>query len=142
MTLILDSSGLLAAVNSDQRMHRAAREALEHAEAEPRIISPFVLAELDYMILTRYGRSEEALLLGEIERGAYRLEAFSASDVASATGVIERYAGFGDLGLADASNVVLAERYGARDILTLDERHFRAVRGLGGHPFRLLPADL
>jgi hypothetical protein len=46
-----------------------------------------------------------------------------------------------DLGLADASVAVLAGRYGVRDILTLDERHFRTLRGPGGRPFRLLPAD-
>ena len=37
---------------------------------------------------------------------------------------------------------VLAERYGTRDILTLDERHFRALRPLtGAGHFRLLPTD-
>ena len=27
-------------------------------------------------------------------------------------------------------------------VLTLDERHFRSLRGSGGKPFRILPADL
>lgn len=45
------------------------------------------------------------------------------------------------IGLADASLVVLANRYGVRDLLSLDERHFRTIRGPGGRPFRLLPAD-
>ena len=140
MALILDSSGLLAAVNTDQRLHQAAKEALERASA-PRVISPFVLAELDHMVLTRYGRREELVLSNEVERGAYRLEPFSAFDVAEAGAVIEQYAGFGDLGLADASNVVLARRYDTRDILTLDERHFRTLRGPRDLPFRMLPAD-
>jgi predicted nucleic acid-binding protein len=43
--------------------------------------------------------------------------------------------------LTDASVVVLADRYGAKDILTLDERHFRVVRTRDRRPFRLLPAD-
>ena len=107
----------------------------------PLVLSPFVLAELGYMILTRYGASEELALLGEVVRETYRLEPFSAEDVAEAQTVIDRYSGFGDLGLAEASNVVLAERYGTRDILTLDERHFRTIRGPRGRPFRLLPAD-
>lgn len=141
MTLILDSSGLLSAVNTDQRFHRAAKEALERA-AGPLVLSPFVLAELDYMILTRYGPDEELALLSEVARGVYRLEPFSTEDIAEAQAIIERYTGFGDVGLADASNVVLAERYGTRDILTLDERHFRAIHGPQGRPFRLLPADL
>jgi predicted nucleic acid-binding protein len=42
--------------------------------------------------------------------------------------------------LADASIVVLAERHRVRDVLTLDERHFRVLT-TGGKPFRLLPAD-
>ena len=50
---------------------------------------------------------------------------------------------YGDLqiGLSDASLVVLAGKYGTRDILTLDERHFRALHGRGRKPFRILPAD-
>ena len=45
------------------------------------------------------------------------------------------------IGLADASIVVLAERLDVHDLLTLDERHFRAVLGPRDKPFRLLPAD-
>jgi predicted nucleic acid-binding protein len=45
------------------------------------------------------------------------------------------------IGLADASNVVLANRHDTLDVLTLDERPFRALRGPGGRPFRILPAD-
>ena len=141
MTLILDSSGLLSAVNADQRLHRAAKEALERA-AGPLVLSPLVLAELDYMILTRYGPGEELALLGEVARGVYRLQPFSTEDIAEPQAIIERCTGFGDVGLADASNVLLAERYDTRDILTLDERHFRAIHGPQGRPFRLLPADL
>lgn len=141
MTLILDSSGLLAAIDAEQEDHAAAMEALAKASG-PLLLSPFVLAELDYMILSRYGREEEFALLGEVARGAYELERFSASDVAEARAVMERYAGFGDVGLADASNVVLARRYGTLDLLTLDERHFRTLRGPQDLPFRLLPADL
>ena len=139
--MILDSSGLLAAIDVEQEDHNAAVEALAKAPG-PAVMSPFVLAELDYMIRTLYGRDEELALLGEVERGAYRLESFSASNVAEARSVVKRYAGFGDVGLADASNVVLARRHGTRDILTLDERHFRTLRGPQDRPFRLLPVDL
>ena len=140
MTLILDSSGLLAAIDERQEDHVAARETLESVRG-PLLVSPFVLAELDYMITTRMGQGRELALLGEVARGAYRLEPFSAEDVAEAVSVIERYADL-NLGLADASNVVLANRYDTLDLLTLDERHFRALRGPRDRPFRLLPADV
>lgn len=45
------------------------------------------------------------------------------------------------IGLADASILVLAGRYRTNRILTLDERHFRALRTPRGEHFTLLPAD-
>ncbi len=139
MMLVLDSSGLLAAIDGRQEDHAAAREVLESARG-PLLISPFVLAELDYMILTRMGHLQELALLSEVVRGVYRLEHLSEEDVAEAAEVIERFADF-KVGLADASVVVLANRHDTLDVLTLDERHFRVLRGTGGRPFRLLPAD-
>ena len=88
----------------------------------------------------RTGADAEAALLEEVVRGVYRLEAFNGSDVADALRVIQKYSDL-ELGLADASIVVLAEKYGVRDVLTLDERHFRALRTSDRKPFRLLPAD-
>lgn len=72
--------------------------------------------------------------------GAYRLEPMTAGDIARTAEVIERYRDR-ELGLADATLVVLAERHRTNDILTLDERHLRAVDGPGGRPFRILPVD-
>jgi uncharacterized protein len=139
VTLILDSSGLLAAIDERQEDYIAARKVVESARGQV-LISPFVLAELDYMILTRMGQGYELALLGEVARGVYSLEYFSEEDVAEAVEIVERYADF-SIGLADASNVVLANRHDTLDVLTLDERHFRTLRGPGGRPFRVLPAD-
>jgi predicted nucleic acid-binding protein len=113
---------------------------LRQAEA-PRYLSLFVLAELDDLLATRGSRPAEQALLGQVADGVYQIESFGAADIARANEVLEQYADR-DLGLADASLIVLSERHGVLDLLTLDERHFRAVRGLGGRPFRILPADL
>jgi uncharacterized protein len=137
--ILVDTSGLLAAIDASQRHHDASRRALE-AAPPPWILSPYVLAELDYRLATRVGQSAERALLAEVGRGVYRLEALEPDDVAAAERLIGRYAEL-EIGLADASLVVLANRYGVREILTLDERHFRALRGPGGRPFRILPAD-
>lgn len=137
--IVLDTSGLLAAIDAGQRHHDAARRALEQAPA-PWLLSPFVLAELDYLLATRVGQAAARALLAEVGRGVYRLEAFEPVEIAAAERLIGRHADLA-LGLADASLVVLANRHRVRDILTLDERHFRALRGPGGKPFRLLPAD-
>lgn len=138
--ILLDTSGLLAAIDSSQRHHAACAVALKRA-APPFLLSPFVLAELDYLLARHVGTEAQAALLDEVVRGAYQLELFGAEDVKSAKDVLERYANL-DIGLADASLVVLATRHGTRDVLTLDERHFRALRIGGRKRFRLLPADV
>jgi uncharacterized protein len=138
--ILLDTSGLLAAVDSSQREHARAAAALRDAR-EPLLLSPFVLAELDYLLATRVGLDAALALLAEVARGAYRLESFDAGDVATAHEVIQAFADL-EVGLADASIVVLSRRYETFDVLTLDERHFRTLRGATGRPFRILPADL
>ena len=47
-----------------------------------------------------------------------------------------------ELRLADASLVVLAQRFETRRLLSFDERAFRAVIPLQGGHFTLLPADI
>ena len=137
--ILLDTSGLLAAIDASQRTHAAAAAALE-AASPPRLLSPFVLAELDHLLATRVGSAAARALLGEVARGAYRLEPVGPADVAAAAEIIELFADL-QVGLADASIAVLADRHGCADVLTLDERHFRVLPGPGGKPFRLLPAD-
>jgi predicted nucleic acid-binding protein len=104
------------------------------------LLSPFVLAELDYLLTTRVSARAAAALLQEVAVGAYQLEPMANVDIAAAAGVIASYSDL-DLGLTDASLVVLSERHNTLDLLTLDERHFRVVSGSRGRPFRILPAD-
>ncbi len=105
------------------------------------MLSPFVLAELDYLIGKRIGQNAQIQFLEEVKQGAYRLEQFDSSDIGEARELLLQYPDL-DLGLTDASLVVLAHRYKTHDILTLDQRHFRVIRGPGNKPFRILPADL
>jgi predicted nucleic acid-binding protein len=137
--ILLDTSGLLAAIDSSQQHHAQAATAM-HTARGPRLLSPFVLAELDYLLATRVGSHAALALLAEVARGAYRLESFDAGDIATAYEVIEAHGDL-DVGLADASIVVLSRRHETLDLLTLDERHFRTLRGSAGRPFRILPAD-
>jgi predicted nucleic acid-binding protein len=138
--ILLDTSGLLAWVDGSQHRHAEVAGRMASAEA-PYLLSPFVLAELDYLLAARVGARAQHAVLGEVAGAVYRLEPFSASDVERALAVMETFRDLG-IGLADASIVVLAERYRARDLLTLDERHFRALRTRDGLAFRLLPADV
>lgn len=141
MALILDSGGLIVAMDPRQNGHSLFREALESFRG-PLIISPFVVAELDYMILRDYGRRDQLAFLDEVDRGAYMLEPFVDEDFARARELLDDYDYMIGFGIADASCVVLAERYGSKDILTTDQRDFRRLQLPGGQHFRILPYDL
>lgn len=143
--VVVDTSGLIAAVNDRSSLHRETRTLLdelrERGDAVRLVVSPFVLAEVDYLLSERDRRPDVALnVLRDVASGAYLLEPFEAEDLDRAADVVERYADLG-VGLTDAANVVLAERHATLDLLTLDERHFRVLRGPGDRPFRLLPTD-
>jgi len=137
--ILLDTSGVLAALMPSQRHHEAARVAHDAAE-RPLILSPFVLAEIDYFVARWAGVHAELEVLAEVSRDAYTIVPFEADDVAEAAAVVEAHSELG-IGLTDASIVVLAGRHGTDRVLTLDERHFRALRTPAGKRFTILPAD-
>lgn len=137
--IVLDTSGLLAALDVASKQHRAARSVIERA-GSPLLLSPFVLAELDYLVSTRIGPRAMSPVLADVVDGAYELVAFGPEDVSTAREVMERYADM-EIGLTDAALVVIAARHRTSTILTLDERHFRAIRPLVGEAFTLLPSD-
>lgn len=135
--MIVDTSGLLALFDRDEPDHRAVAAIIE-TESPPLVVSPFVAAELDYLVATRLGTPAELAVLKELAGGAWDLPAFTSDDLAVAHALIARYADQ-SIGLADASNVVLAARYRTRTILTLDRRHFDVLRTLSGERFVVVP---
>jgi predicted nucleic acid-binding protein len=137
--IVLDTGGLYAALDANEALHGRAVAALI-AATPPRLLSPFVLAELDYLIGSRVGHQAQLALVDEVVRGAYQLELFSPEEVGHARRIMERYADL-RIGVADASVVVLAHRHSTLELLCTDERHFRVLRGPGGRPFRLRPFD-
>jgi len=131
--VICDTSGLLAYFDETEEDN----EAVE-GELGPFVVSPYVLAELDYLIAGRLGAEGQLTALVELAAGGWELPAFDASDLSRARDLMRDY-GDQRIGLVDASLVVLAARYRTDRILTLDHRHFRVLRTPGGAPFTLLP---
>ena len=110
------------------------------ASDEPLIVSPYVVAELDYLLATRIGVQAELEILRELASGAYDLASIGLEELAITVEVIDRYRDQA-IGVADASLVVLAHSYGTRTILTLDKRHFTVLRPLSGGRFKLVPSS-
>jgi uncharacterized protein len=137
--IICDTSGLVAAYSATDSRSRHVTKLLS-SESGQLIVSPFVLAELDYLIQTRAGVRDELKMLADVANGLYTLAELDRFDVAQAAAVVDRYRKM-KIGLTDASLVVLAAKYGTTRLLTFDERHFRAIRPLASGAFTILPAD-
>jgi predicted nucleic acid-binding protein len=135
--IIADTSGLLALFNRTEPAHQEVQRVVEDS-AEPLVVSPYVVAELDYLVATRIGVDAERSMLDELASGAYDVTDLDADGLAQASTVIARYRDQA-IGVADASLVVLADRYHTRELLTLDHRHFDVLRPLSGGRFKLLP---
>lgn len=132
---IADTSGLLALFNVREPSHREIASFVEDL-ASPLVVSPYVVAELDYLVATRMGVDAELQVLRELSGGAYDLIEFGANDLASCVEIIDQYRDQ-EIGMTDASLVVLADRYETNSILTLDQRHFGVLRPINGGYFDL-----
>ena len=135
--MIADTSGLLAYYNTAEPAHERVRSAVE-SSTEPLIVSPFVIAELDYLLAARVSVTAELAVLRELGSGAYELPALTAADVAACAQIVEKYSDQ-EIGVTDASLVLLAKRFDTRTILTLDRRHFDVLRSLQGKRFVVVP---
>lgn len=135
--ILADTSGLLAFFNRREPAHEAVSRVVDSSE-NPLVVSPFVVAELDDLAATRWGVDAELAILRELSGGAYLLSALGAADLAICSEIVERYRDQ-EIGVADASLVLLADRHSTSRILTLDRRHFEVLRSLRGGRFEILP---
>lgn len=139
MALVLDAGALYAQADADEPRHAAVVEVLR-SERETLVTTELAVAEADYLILDRLGLAVELAFLEDLAEGTFVTECLTRSELQMARSVVQRYPDL-ELGLADASLVVLAERFKTRRILTFDERAFRVVAPLSGGSFTILPAD-
>ncbi len=113
------------------------------------VISPLVVAEVHYLLSTSGDHEAAGDFLGDLAGGFYEPAAIAPDDYRAAAVLIERYEGRmerkrrkpGSLDLADAMNIVLAQRYATNMILATDQ-DYRVTAPLSGHRyFVLLPMD-
>jgi predicted nucleic acid-binding protein len=135
MLVVVDTGPLYAVVDEDDGDHARCRAVLE--QAEHRLIIPtLVIAEATYLIGTRLGPDIEAQFVRSMAR--MHVEGPTPDDWPRIADLVTQYGDF-PLGGADASIVALAERLDIDTIVTLDDRHFRAVRPRHRKAFSLLP---
>lgn len=103
------------------------------------VVSAFTAVEADHLVLTRLGIDAELALIDDLAI-TYTVQALDSAGIKRARDLCALYRDL-QLGLADASIVVLAEQWSTRSLATFDQRHFRVIVPLQGGTFRLLPAD-
>ena len=133
--ILADTSGLLSLYNRREPTHTSVAEAVAQ-EQGPFVVSPYVIAELDYLVSTRLGADAEQRALAELASPAYVLASVDRDDLRACTELISRYAG---IGVTDASMLVLADRLGIDRVLTLDRRHFEVARTPSGRALAIVP---
>lgn len=135
MLAVVDAGPLYAAADSDDQDHEACRSVLSRADL--RLIVPaLAVAEATYFVGRRLGAPAEAAFLRGLR--ALDVEGPSPEDFDRIAQLVETYADF-PLGGTDASLIALAERVGADIVITLDRRHFAAVKPIHRDAFQLLP---
>jgi uncharacterized protein len=138
VTLVADTSAIVALLDRRERAHRQLVELYE--QSGPRWVLPWaILPEVDYLVASRLGSRVQAAFCEDLARATWNLDWGKAVDLVRASALTSQYRAL-EFGLVDAVVMAAAERLRAEAIVTLDLRHFAAVE-LTGNP-KLYPRDL
>jgi predicted nucleic acid-binding protein len=132
---VVDTGPLYAVLDANDRDHLRSVQVLQRRDLEL-VIPALVVAEVAYLAGRRLGPVAEAAFLRGLE--SLQVEAPSPDEWPRIAALVEEYRDF-PLGGTDASVVALAERYETDLIVTLDRRHFGAIRPRHVAAFHLLP---
>ncbi|MGH7692519.1 MAG: type II toxin-antitoxin system toxin ribonuclease C26 [Candidatus Dormibacteria bacterium] len=115
--------------------------AIIDADPGPFAVSPYVVAELDYLLATRRRVDADVAVLDQLTGGARELLSINSADLRDVPALVDLCRDQ-EIGIADASLVMLANRYRTNRMPTLDLPHFRVVRKVDGRAFTVLPEQL
>jgi uncharacterized protein len=132
---VVDTGPLVSAALGTEPHHEACLVALTSTEFRV-FIPALVVTEVCQILAKLSGPRAEANFLSSLADEDVRIPMLD--DWARIAELVRRYADF-PLGAVDASVVTLAERLDAETVITLDRRHFSAIRPRHCEHLRLLP---
>lgn len=137
MTLlaVVDASALYAAANQNDQDHDRTVEVLSRGDLHL-VVPATAICEATYMVGTRLGSLAEAAFLRGL--ASVEIEGPTDRDLERMAELVETYADF-PLGGSDAAVIALAERVGTEVVISLDRRHFAAVKPKHCPALNLLP---
>lgn len=133
--IVVDTGAVFALIDRTDRYHGVIGELYDDGGADW-ILPWAILPEVDYLVGRFLGRTPRAHWMQDLADGLFTVEWGTPEDLRRGQELCTRYADL-DIGLVDGVVAAVAERLGARAIVTLDERDFGAME-LTGTPM-LLP---
>jgi predicted nucleic acid-binding protein len=135
--LLLDTGGLYALADRDDKWHARTVAALEGHRGD-RIVPITVLTKACYLLGAQLGVAAERRLIRTILEGELLLEGVILSDLERADQILRSYSD-ANVGLVDATEVAIAERLGIQTVVNIGRRHFSPFRPKHCRAFELLP---
>ena len=126
MAILLDPSAIVAAADTADLNHRAARAWFSAAD-EPLLLGALGLAELDLLLQRELGAAATDAVLEALVADAIRLVPPTRDDLARASELLREAAEHRPR-LADALLVATAERMGIRRVAAFDRRPLAVFR--------------
>ncbi len=136
MSVVLDTSFVVALIDADHPRHAAALDCF-HATDQDFVTTPLALAEIDAEAGRLGGERAQQAIRDDFDSGVFALR-WWADGLRDALAICRDRP---DVGLTDASLVALAARLHTTRIATLDPGPFRSLSSRDGQPFVLLPTD-
>jgi len=136
MQVILDTSIVYSLMDKDDRDHLKTKSFFQKNNDFLYILPSTIIIEICYLIRTRLSPHLEIKFLEEINQN-FNLEPIKDIDILRIVEISKKYDTL-DIGYVDASIVAMAERLKLNKILTLDNKHFRALIPKGFDYFDIL----
>ncbi len=137
--ILVDTGPLVALFDASEQAHTAVVQALANlTHTRDRLFTSLaVITEVTHLL--DFSVRKQLEFLQWVELGALTIETITPRDFPALRTLIQRYANL-PMDFADATLVLLAERLGSQQVLTLDRRDFTVYRTAAGHAFHnLLP---
>ncbi|MFE7977449.1 type II toxin-antitoxin system VapC family toxin [Streptomyces shenzhenensis] len=140
--IVVDTGPLVALADADDKHHAACARWYDSVHPRNLVIPAPVIAEACHLIGTRCGAQVEAAFLDALAAGQLgTVTGVMPDDIERMAHLVRQYASL-PLGGTDACVVAIAERWQAKQVATVDRRHFSVVRPQHVDAFELLPYDL
>jgi uncharacterized protein len=122
LSVILDTGAILALYDSSDDWHERMMTVLEF-EPGPLYLPTLVIAETDYLLGKRLGEKVRLAFLEDIAAGVYETVELPNGSYQHILELNQKYATL-ELGVVDASVVVLSQTLKVTRVATIDRRHF------------------